>query len=314
MRTFVIMVLCMLAVNINTSNAAEAKKIVSIGSDTMSHLMKNTAEAFRAKHPEATVEIQDPGSSAGVGAMINGQSDLCPSSRVMKPEEYEKFGELQGRGFKPIELRVALDGIVIYVHKSNPLNQLSMNAIGRIFSENPEQPIKDKVFGSKFRTWGEIDPNLPAEWKNAKITLYGRNAASGTYAFFKEHALLNHDFDKSCQEMPGTSAVVNGVAKDMFGIGYGGIGYKSEEIKLVSVALTPGEPAVAPTNETVAQKKYPISRALQIYVPRKPKGVLKEYLQFILSKEGQAIVGSEKVGFVPLPDSLLSQELEKLEK
>jgi len=153
---------------------------------------------------------------------------------------------------------------------------------------------------------------LPSEWQSAKITLYSRNAASGTYAFFKEHVLVNHDYDKNAQEMPGTSAVVNGVAKDKFAIGYGGIGYKTQDVKLLAVSGKPGEPAVAPTAETVAQKKYPISRRLQIYIPRKPKGALKEYLAFILSSEGQAIVGSEKVGFVPLPDGLLSNELAKL--
>jgi phosphate transport system substrate-binding protein len=302
------------------ARAADENKIVSIGSDTMSHLMKNTAEAFKAKHPEVTVEIQDPGSSAGVGAMINGQSDLCPSSRSMKPEEYDKFAEAQGKGFKPIELRVALDGIVIYVHHDNPINQLSMEQIGRIFAENPAEDITDskgktfKAIGSKIKTWGEVDPNLPAEWKNAKITLYSRNAASGTYAFFKEHALNSHDYDKAAQEMPGTSSVVNGVAKDKYAIGYGGIGYKTQDVKLVPVAAKTGEPAVPATIETVVQKKYPISRALQIYVPKKPKGLLKEYLAFILSKEGQDIIGSEKVGFVPLPPELAAREAEKLTK
>jgi len=301
-------------------HAADDTKIVSIGSDTMTHLMKNTAEAFKSKRPEVTIEIQDPGSSAGVGAMINGQSDLCPSSRSMKPEEYEKFAAEQGKGFKPLELRVALDGIVLYVHKDNPIKEMSMAMIARIFSENPNDKITDSkgktypAIGPKAKTWGEVDPNVPAEWKNARIVLFSRNAASGTYAFFKENVLLNHDFDKSSQEMPGTSSVVNGVAKDKFAIGYGGIGFKTEEVTLLGVSPKDGEPAVPPTNETVAQKKYPISRALQIYVPKKPKGALKDYLSFIVSAEGQSIVGSDKVGFVPLPDALLAVEQAKLQK
>jgi phosphate transport system substrate-binding protein len=296
---------------------AEENKIKSIGSDTMSHLMKNTAEAFKAKHPEVTVEIQDPGSSAGIAAMIDGQSDLCPSSRSMKKEEYEAFAAKQKSEAKPVELRVALDGIVIYVHKENPISQLSMEQIGRIFSENPAEDvtIKGKVhkaIGAKIKTWGEVDSNLPAEWKDKPITLYSRNAASGTYGFFKEHVLTNHDYDKRAQEMSGTSSVVNGVAKDKFSIGYGGVGYKTEDVKLVAVSPKQGEPAVAATIESIIQKKYPISRALQIYVPHVPKGVLKEYLQFILSKEGQEIVSSEKVGFVPLPAELLAKEEAKL--
>lgn len=312
-------VLCAVAASVNAKEDNE-KKIVSIGSDTMSHLMKATAEAFKAKHPEVTVEIQDPGSSAGIGSMIDGQSDLCPASRPMKPEEYAKFAEKQGGGFKPIELRVALDGIVIYVNKDNPIAQLTMEQIGRIFCENPAEDVTDnkgktsKALGAKIKTWGEVDPNLPADWKDQKITLYSRNAASGTYAFFKEHVLVNHDYDKSAQEMPGTSAVVNGVAKDKYAIGYGGIGYKSEAVKLVPVSAKQGDPAVPATNETVVQRKYPISRALQIYVPRAPKGLLKEYLQFILSKEGQEIVGSEKVGFVPLPPEVMAKEGEKVNK
>lgn len=296
-----------------TAQAGSDNKIVSIGSDTMGHLMKNTAEAFKAKHPEVTVEVQEPGSSAGIGAMINGQSDLCPASRTMKQSEYDKFASERGSGFKPIELRVALDGIVIYVSKENPLNEISMDMLCRVFAQNPNDAVANsKAVGPKVTTWGEVDPNVPADWKNAKIVLYGRNAASGTYAFYKEHVLTNHDYDKNCQEMPGTSAVVNGVAKDKFGVGYGGIGYKTQDVKLLSVSAKTGEPAVAPTNETVAQKKYPISRALQIYIPTKPKGLIKEYLDFILSADGQAIIASEKVGFVPLPEALLQKEREKL--
>jgi phosphate transport system substrate-binding protein len=297
----------------------EEEKIRCIGSDTMSHLIKNTSEEFKKKHPNVTVEVQDPGSSAGIAAMIDGQSDLCPSSRSMKPEEYAKFAEKQGGGFKPIELRVALDGIVIYVHKSNPISEMPMEVIARIFSENPNDTIdvKGKKFnaiGPKIKTWGEVDPNVPAEWKDAKIVLYSRNAASGTYGFFKEHVLTNHDFDKACQEMPGTSSVVNGVAKDKFAIGYGGIGYKTEDVKLLAVASKTGEPSVAPTAESVSTKKYPIARALFIYVPHKPKGMIKEYLSFILSEEGQKVVSDEKVGFVKIPDAMLAGEKAKLEK
>ncbi|HYG75204.1 MAG TPA: phosphate ABC transporter substrate-binding protein [Planctomycetota bacterium] len=304
-----------------SSNAAQTEKdgkIVSIGSDTMSHLMKNTAEAFKARRPDVTVEVQDPGSSAGIGAMINGQSDLCPSSRAMKPEEFAKFADNFGSGVRPIDLRVALDGIVIYVHKDNPINQLSLEQIGRIFAQNPAEDLTDskgkvsKGMGTKIRTWGEVDPNLPPEFKSAKITLYSRNAASGTYSFFKEHALNNHDFDANSQEMPGTSSVVNGVAKDRFAIGYGGIGYKTNEVKLLPISPRQGEPAIPPTTESVAQKKYPISRALQIFIPKKPQGVLKEYLEFILSPEGQKIIEGEKVGFVGLPEALRLKELEKL--
>jgi len=317
MKSFIAVLVLIATVALGVG-AKEENKIISIGSDTMSHLLKNTAEAFKSKQPDVTVEIQDPGSSAGIGAMINGQSDLCPSSRPMKKEEYEKFAAERGAGFKPIELRVALDGIVIYVHKDNPVSQISMEQIGRVFSENPGEDITDskgkvfKAMGTKIKTWGDLDPNLPAEFKDKPITLYSRNAASGTYGFFKEHALNNHDFDKNSQEMPGTSSVVNGVAKDKFALGYGGIGYKTQEVKLLPVSPKQGEPAVAPTNETVVQKKYPLSRALQIYVPRPPKGVLKEYLIFILTKEGQDIVSSEKVGFVGLPPELLSKEIEKL--
>jgi phosphate transport system substrate-binding protein len=308
--------LCAAALTVGV-RAADEKKIVSIGSDTMSHLMKNTAEAFKAKKPAVTVEVQEPGSSAGIGALINNQSDLCPSSRPMKSEEIEKFAASHN-GEKPVEIRVALDGIVIYVNKANPIAQLTMAQVARIFSENPDSDAMNKKgkplpkFGPKIKTWGEVDPNLPAEFKNAPIVLYSRNAASGTYAFFKEHALGDRDFDAKAQEMPGTSAVVNGVEKDKFAIGYGGVGYKTEAVKLLPIAAAEGEPAAMPTAENITGKKYPISRTLQIYAPKKPSGVLKEYLEFILSKEGQVIVEGEKVGFISLPDPLRERELEKL--
>jgi phosphate transport system substrate-binding protein len=235
----------------------------------------------------------------------------------MKSEEIEKFAASHG-GAKPVEVRVALDGIVIYVHKDNPISQISMEQIARIFCEAPDTDASDKKgkalkkFGAKAKTWGDVDSTLPADWKDAKIVLYSRNAASGTYAFFKEHALGDRDYDKSCQEMPGTSSVVNGVAENKFAIGYGGIGYKTEAVKLLPVAAKDGEPAVQATVESVIQKKYPISRALQIFLPKKPEGVVKEYMEFILSKDGQAIVGSDKVGFVPLPQELADRELSKL--
>jgi len=114
--------------------------------------------------------------------------------------------------------------------------------------------------------------------------------------------------------MPGTSSVVNAVAKDKFGIGYGGIGYKTQDVKLVAVSAKEGDPASAPSVESVLQKKYPISRALYIYVPRTPTGIVQEYLAYILSPDGQAIVASEKVGFVPLPDALVKSELAKIGK
>jgi len=318
MRTMMLSVLfCAVALVAPTVQGSEDKKIVSIGSDTMSHLLKNCAEAFKAKNPAATVEVQDPGSSAGIGALINNQSDICPSSRPMKAEEIEKFAASHD-GNKPVEVRVALDGIVIYVHKDNPISQMSMDQIARIFCEAPDVDAKDKKgkelkkFGAKAKTWGDIDASLPAEWKSAKIVLYSRNAASGTYAFFKEHTLADRDYDKGCQEMPGTSSVVNGVAKDKFAIGYGGIGYKTEEVKLLPISKVDGEPAVPATVETVIQKKYPISRALQIYLPKKPTGLVKDFMEFIVSTEGQAIIGSDKVGFVPLPPELAQREASKL--
>jgi phosphate transport system substrate-binding protein len=317
MRSVLLAVLMSALALVSGVQGADDKKIVSIGSDTMSHLMKNTAEAFKGKHPAVTVEVQEPGSAAGIGALINNQSDLCPSSRPMKPEEIEKFAASHN-GEKPVEIRVSLDGIVIYVNKSNPINQLTMEQIGRIFSENPDSDMQDKAgkplkkFGAKAKTWGDIDPTLPEEWKNAKIILYSRNAASGTYGYFKEVALGNRDFDKNCQEMPGTSSVVNGVEKDKFSIGYGGIGYKTEAVKILPVAPKEGAPAVAPTIESVSARQYPISRALQIYAPKKPTGIVKEYLEFILSPEGQAVIAGEKVGFVPLPEPLRLKELERL--
>jgi phosphate transport system substrate-binding protein len=250
--------------------------------------------------------------------MINGQSDVCPSSRSIKSEEVAKFAEKHGEGKQPIELSVALDGIVIYVHRDNPIRELSMSQLARIFCENPNSDAKDskgkelKKFGPKATQWGDLSKDLPDEWKKANIVLYSRNAASGTYAFLKEQAMGNRDYDKKAQEMPGTSAIVNAIAKDKFGIGYGGVGYTAEGVRLLAISPEDGKPAVAATAQTIADRQYPIARALYIYISKKPEGVLKEYLNFILSDAGQEIIGGERVGFVKLPPALLKRQVDKL--
>ncbi|MDY7108748.1 MAG: PstS family phosphate ABC transporter substrate-binding protein [Planctomycetota bacterium] len=278
--------------------------IKSVGSDTMNNLMALWAEGFRKMYPNVQVEIEGKGSGTAPPALINGAATFGPMSRQMKSAEIDDFEERFG--YKPTSVRTAIDMLAVFVHKDNPIAQrgLTLEELDGIFSKSRKSGHADVI------TWGQL--GLTGDWANKPISLYGRNSASGTYGYFKKHALFKGDYKDSVKEQPGSSAVVQGVGRDKYGIGYSGIGYKTEDVAVVPIAPAGTRDFVPADPNTVSD--YPLARFLYLYVNYKPGHRLEplraEFLKYIFSQEGQSAV--VKDGFLPVTVPLARMDLEKV--
>lgn len=277
----------------------------SIGSDTLNNLMTLWAEGFKAKYPNVNIQIEGKGSSTAPVALIEGSAQLGPMSRAMKSEEIDEFEKKFG--YKPLEVKVAVDALAVYTHKDNPIKGLTLQQVDSIFSST------FKAGGTAIKNWGQA--GLDGEWAGKDISKYGRNSASGTYGFFKDEALLKGDFDASVKEQPGSSAVVQGVASDLGGIGYSGIGYKTSGVKAIALG-TSADALFEPTYENCLSGDFPLARFLYVYVNKSPEKPLDpltlEFLKFVLSKEGQEVV--VKDGYYPMPAEIVTEVLGELTK
>jgi phosphate transport system substrate-binding protein len=246
------------------------------GSDTMVVLGQRWAEEYMKKNPGTSIQVTGGGSGTGISALINGTTDICEASRSMKDAEKAQLKEKGGATAD--EITVAKDGLSVYVNDSNAINELTMDQLKSIFT-------------GKTTNWKDLGgPDM-------KIVPYSRENSSGTYVFFKEHVLGNADYTPRAQAMPGTAAVVNAVAKDKASIGYGGAAY-AKGIKVIKIKKDAQAAAVAPSDATVKNGTYPLSRPLFFYVRGKPAGEAKSFIDWVLSPEGQAIV--LKVGYFPI--------------
>ena len=277
----------------------------SIGSDTLNNLMTLWAESFQAIYPNVHIQIEGKGSSTAPPALIEGTAQLGPMSRAMKSSEIDKF---ESRfGYKPFQLGVALDALAVFAHKDNPIDGMSLAQLDSIFSSTYKRG------GDPIETWGQV--GLGDDWASRSISIYGRNSASGTYGFFKDVALLKGDFKSSVKEQPGSSAVVQGIGSDIYGIGYSGIGYKTSGVKTLALSSDDGV-LYEPSLENCISGDYPLARLLYIYINRNPVEPLdtltREFLKFVLSKQGQEIV--VKDGYYPLPAEVAAQYVAELEK
>ncbi len=277
----------------------------SIGSDTLNNLMTYWAEGFRKEYPNVRIQIEGKGSSTAPPALISGTSQLGPMSRTMKAEEVDAFTKKYG--YAPTKIGVALDSLAVFVNKDNPIKELSLQQVDAIFSKTRKGGLAEDI-----TTWGQV--GLTGPWQQAPISIFGRNSASGTYGYFKEHALSKGDYKDTVKEQPGSASVVMGVTEDRNGIGYSGIGYKTSGVKAIALSTKNGEKSHDATYENVLNGSYPLSRTLYIYVAKAPNKPLppeiSEFLKYVLSKAGQDIV--IKDGFLPLPASVLEKELAKL--
>lgn len=276
----------------------------SIGSDTLNNLMTYWAEGFKKKYPNVNIQIEGKGSSTAPPALIAGTAQLAPMSREMKGKEIEDFEKKYG--YKPTKIGVALDSLAVFVNKDNPVKALSLDEIDAIFSKNHKRGLAD------IATWGQAGVTGPLAAK--PISLFGRNSASGTYGYFKEHALNKGDFKSTVKEQPGSASVVEGVAKDVSAIGYSGIGYATSGVKALALSDKKGGTIYEANYANVLSGKYPLSRMLYIYVAKKPgeplPKVVEEFLKYALSKEGQQVV--VKDGYDPLPAAAAANQLKAL--
>lgn len=242
------------------------KAITLKGSDTLLMLGQRWAELYMQKNPGVVIQVTGGGSGVGIAALINGSTDICQASRSMKASEKKKLRE---RYFNMgTEIPVAKDGVTLYLNENNPVNELTLDQ------------IKD-VYTGKTTNWSQLGG------PDAKIIVYGRENSSGTYVFFREKAMKNADYTSRMQPLPGTAAVVNAVAKDKYGIGFGGSAY-AKGIKEVAIKTAQG--SFKPTAETVKSGQYPLSRNLYWYVRGKPSGEIKKLVDWVLSPEGQEVV------------------------
>lgn len=278
--------------------------ISSAGSDTLANMMTLWAEKFRHIYPTVNMQIQASGSSTAPPALTESTANLGPMSRKMKSREIQSFEKRHG--YKPTEIKVAIDALAIFVHQDNPIKGLYIEDIDAIFSNNRACGAKSDI-----NRWGDV--GLNGFWQGKDIQLYGRNSVSGTYGYFKTEVLCKGDFKNSVNEQPGSASVVQSVSTSLNGIGYSGIGYKTSGARTVPIGKK-GEKFIEANIENTVTGKYPLSRYLYIYInkhPNKPLSLIeREFIKMVLSRQGQYIVQQD--GYIPLTKALVNNELNKL--
>jgi phosphate transport system substrate-binding protein len=280
--------------------------VSSVGSDTLNNLMTYWAERFGKFYPSAKVQIEGKGSSTAPPALISGTAQLGPMSRAMKGTEIDQFEKKYG--YKPTQLRVAVDALAVFVNKDNPIKCMSMSQVDAAFSKSRRHGGKEDI-----TTWAQL--GLPGEWASKPVSLYGRNSASGTYGFFKEQALKNGDFKDSVKEQPGSASVVQGATVDRYAMGYSGIGYSTAGVRAVPISEKDGGKCVEATADNAYAGTYPLARFLYVYVNKAPGKALdpltREFIKLALSKHGQQDV--VKDGYFPIPAPVAKEELSKVQ-
>ncbi|NYT11482.1 MAG: phosphate ABC transporter substrate-binding protein [Methanomassiliicoccales archaeon] len=262
------------------------------GSDTLLELMQNSAERFTNENPDIGIQITGGGTGTGIAALISGQVDVAQASREIKQSELDQAFSV---GVDPLMFRVAIDGIAIIVNGNNPFAGLTVEELKGIYN-------------GTYTNWDQLGgPNL-------RIVAYGRQSTSGTYGYFQDEILQNEDYRLDMQQISGNAAIVDAVRLDSGGIGYVGIGYvgSSSDIKMIGLASEEGGPYYSPLDpDAVYSGDYVLSRFLFLYTDGIPSGSVYQWISWILSPEGQAVV--EELGFYPLGQEVLEEELAKLE-
>jgi phosphate transport system substrate-binding protein len=258
------------------------------GSDTMVNLAQSWAEAYRKVEAKVEVEVSGGGSGVGIAALIKGTIHMATASRNIKEQEIEQTRKSTGR--EPVDFVVGYDALAIFVHKDNPIEEITFGQLSGIFAED-----------GQITKWSQLGIHLPGRQYD-EIVRVSRQSSSGTYEFLRERVLDEEDFKLGSRDMNGSKEVVELVAHVPSAIGYSGMGYETPEVKMLRVTAREGEPPCAPTVEGVLNGDYPIARTLHLYTLGEPEGALREYIDWIMSDAGQDIV--QQAGYVPLPAQL----------
>jgi len=257
---------------------AAGKSVTVKGSDTMVHLVTAWSESYMKAHPDAEISVTGGGSGTGIAALLNGTTDICAASRDMSPEEKEKAAR---EGSTLRETNVARDGIAVVVNPSNPINELTLEQL-------------KKIFTGAYANWKEVGGS------DGEIVALSRESSSGTYVFFQEHVLKKEDYTPKARLMPATSAIIQSAASDALAIGYAGLGYAADigRVKVLKVKADAAAPAIAPSEDTVRNGTYSISRPLHFYTGAGVGPAADDFIKFCLSGAGQAIV--REAGYIPV--------------
>jgi phosphate transport system substrate-binding protein len=242
------------------------------------------AEEYKKVAPSVNVEVSGGGSGVGIAALIKGTIDIANASRDMKPAEIEQAKKNTGKDAK--EFIVGYDALAIYVHKDNPMNEITTDQIAQIYAED-----------GKVTKWSQLGVTIPGA-NDDTIVRVSRQSSSGTYEFLREHVLKNKDFKNGSRDMNGSKEVVELVSSTPTAIGYSGMGYATPAVKMLKVAAKQGDTAYPPNVENTLKKTYPIARSLQVYTLGDPQGAVKDYVAWMMSDAGQKIV---ERWYVPLP-------------
>lgn len=284
-----------------TKTANVSGSLNSIGSDTLNNLLALWAEKFNFHYPNVKIQVEGKGSSTAPPALIEGLAQIAPMSRPMKSSEIDAFEKKFG--YKPTEIKVAVDALAVFVHKDNPIQGLTMKQVDAIFSSTRQTGAPADI-----TTWGQL--GLSGAFSDKPLSIYGRNSASGTYGFFKEHALLNGDFKNSVKEQPGSASVVQGISVDRFAIGYSGVGYLTAGVKALPLSPEDSGKFIPAEKENAYSGDYPLARFLVLYINKAPgkdlDPMVREFVKLILSKEGQEVV--VKDGYFPLTASMVQEQ------
>lgn len=254
------------------------------GSDTMVNVAQAWAEEYKNMEPSVKIEVSGGGSGVGISALTKGTIEIANASRNIKPQEIQLVR--QNTGKEPVEFVLGFDALAIFVHKDNPINHISFEQLAKIYAED----------GSITR-WSQLGITIPEE-KNDKIVRISRQSSSGTYEFFREVVLHNQDFKLGSLDMNGSKEVVELVGRTKTAIGYSGMGYATNEVKMLSISTRESETPVAPTIENAQNKSYPLARSLLVYTLGQPEGAVKKYIYWMMSIAGQQILSIN--GYVPL--------------